>query len=617
MFAKRYVLLTKPMIILTLGTKASSSAKSGFHHPFGYPATQLFTEKVGKLELVNCEDTPFIQVACFHPGKGRFCRNPGTFSKVFDMTLWILLLTVTICIKTEQAFRNQTRKVWCQNILATVENKLLESGFYKCFDRLKAKLHSEGPRSQSILTFRGRSRLGIATRTVTDRFLFIGFALGLPMSAQRRQQVRNLWDLNISELHNHIRREHKSLWWTWACGIAEGTSFFANATVSSVMDNTRDAKGRDTSRQPSKSRDQHAPQEEFACGRTFILQTESSKPEVSWIRPFLAPLNERTPGEAVRLLTSAICECLRPLQMADAHRKSKGRISPQFLERWHGAEVYAWRNGSFAIYWNRGERRNVTFTLRPPLSDRNNSIGVRKFIFFTPHGIDIQDESGTPCRAQTGTLGSKNLATFPVCRLHHCQDNAHMGNQLIELWEKETGLSWRDTIADIASSPEDRVSIAERDFKGPSLGLIHLGWKRKVLLEPFQATPVPADASWLLWKCLLKYWPHGGILFIGDPLKWRRTDHFWGKFREFLASGEYRDHPHFTSLSAWAHDLAHPRKTAQLKRNLELICTIKSQRKIQCRDYARKRVEKKDVKIAGTELNISSPRSDISNNSDF
>ena len=167
MFAKEYVLLTKPMIILTLGTKASSSAKSGFHHPFGYSATQSFEEKVGRLELVNCEDTAFIQIACFHPGKGRFCRNPGTFSKVFDMTLWILLFTITVCIDTEKAFRNQSRKVWCENIRATVENKLQENGFYKCFERLNAKFHSESPKSQSIITFRGRPSLGIATRSVT------------------------------------------------------------------------------------------------------------------------------------------------------------------------------------------------------------------------------------------------------------------------------------------------------------------------------------------------------------------------------------------------------------------------------------------------------------------
>lgn len=79
-----------------------------------------------------------------------------------------------------------------------------------------------------------------------------------------------------------------------------------------------------------------------------------------------------------------------------------------------------------------------------------------------------------------------------------------------------------------------------------------------------------------------------------------------------LAGGRYRYHPQFNTLSAWAHDLAHSRKTAQLIRNLEIICTVHSQKKVQCRDHARKRAENKDVKIAGTELTISAPRLDIS-----
>ena len=134
-----------------------------------------------------------------------------------------------------------------------------------------------------------------------------------------------------------------------------------------------------------------------------------------------------------------------------------------------------------------------------------------------------------------GTLGSKNQATFPVCRLNDCQDNTAMGQQLIELWEQETTLSWKVTIGNIASSMNNGSPIAQGHFDGPSLGLVHLGWKKSSLLEPYDSPPLPADALWLLWMCLRNYWPEGGILFIGDPLKWPHcTDNFWNNFREYV-----------------------------------------------------------------------------------
>ncbi|CAI7670924.1 unnamed protein product [Penicillium viridicatum] len=534
-FAKIYTILTKPMIILTLGVKPSSSAASGFNHPFAYPASQKFEAKVGQLEVIDCDGVYFIQLPCFHPGKAKFCRSPETFSKIFDMTLWVLLFTIKVCLDSEKTFESQPREAWCQHIKVTVEETLEQKGFYKSFKLLKDKLRSEGPRPPSRLTVRGRADLGIAARSVTDRFLFIGFALGLPLSLQRRQQVRTLWDSNIPELYEHIPRENRNAWWAWACSLDEGTSFFADASVSTATKLTKAAQGPDVFHQPRISKKLKDSSQRYSHLSTSIRQKKA--PEV------LVPLNghllefptRMTPQEAVSLLTSSLCDNMRQSQVAEAHKLAQGRIVPQFFRSWNGSEVYAWRNGGFAIYWKNGQGHNITFTLRLPLSNFDPSPAVRKFIFFTPHGIDLQDETGAPCRTMEGTLGSKNMATFPVCRLNDCQDNMAMGQQLIELWEQETTLSWKATIGNIACSRKNGSPISQSHFDGPSLGLLHLGWKKSNLLEPYESPPLPADALWLLWVCLRKYWPEGGTLFIGDPLKWpHRADNFWNSFREYV-----------------------------------------------------------------------------------
>lgn len=151
-FAKDYVVLTKPMIILTLGARASSSAASGFNHPFGYPASQKLDDRVGKLDLVDCEGVLSIQISSFHPGKGRYCRNPATFNEVFNVTLWIFLFTINVCLKSSELFQNHTRKNWCRHIKATVDDKLHKSGTYDLLNSMKEKLRSEGPGSRSLLS---------------------------------------------------------------------------------------------------------------------------------------------------------------------------------------------------------------------------------------------------------------------------------------------------------------------------------------------------------------------------------------------------------------------------------------------------------------------------------
>ncbi|KAE8330757.1 hypothetical protein BDV39DRAFT_21717 [Aspergillus sergii] len=119
-------------------------------------------------------------------------------------------------------------------------------------------------------------------------------------------------------------------------------------------------------------------------------------------------------------------------------------------------------------------------------------------------------------------------------------------------------------------------------------------------------------------------WPLGGIVFRGIPEKWpSRKDNIWTHLQEwvlivqnnesvshclpkarFLARRKYHNHPGIAVVQAWAQDLSFTRKTPQIIKNIEFLCQILSKRKIQERDRERVKQEGRDVKIAGTELEI-------------
>lgn len=165
-FLKQYTLSVRPLIILTLAAKPSSTVASGFLHPFGYPSSCKFWSKVGQLNLAYCDTICCVQIPCFHPGQGRFSVDPKTFLEVFDMTLWVVLLTISVSLDSEKRFETETREDWCHHIKNRVEDILHGRNFYENFNFLKKRLHGERPNTATtILTLKARSRIAVATKT--------------------------------------------------------------------------------------------------------------------------------------------------------------------------------------------------------------------------------------------------------------------------------------------------------------------------------------------------------------------------------------------------------------------------------------------------------------------
>lgn len=79
---------------------------------------------------------------------------------------------------------------------------------------------------------------------------------------------------------------------------------------------------------------------------------------------------------------------------------------------------------------------------------------------------------------------------------------------------------------------------------------------------------------------------------------------WYGPESRFVHRPQYHNHPKIFQIKAWVQDVWHQQKTRQMVKNIGCLYYIARKRKVQERDRKRMSVEKKDVKIAGTELQI-------------
>ncbi|PYH70442.1 uncharacterized protein BO88DRAFT_338075 [Aspergillus vadensis CBS 113365] len=534
-FLQRYVMIVRPLIILTMSARASSTVASGFLHPFGYPSSCRFWSEVGRLRLVHYDGVHSIQLPCFHPGQGRFSIKPEIFTRVLDMTLWVLLVTISTTLDSAETFQDNSREAWCEHIKHQVERILSEQRFYETFDHLKKKLHNERPkRAKMVLDARNRSRIAVATRKDVDRFVYSGFAAGDAMSDRRRQQAYRLWTMNIPELHVHIGRDNSHDWFLWANSVETGRSFFVDAIVRAMSPSfTSDDKGN----WPSD----HKP---ICFKRSYSILSDGIQELIEAIVLYrdelisAAEIIEEVTSELSRNLV--VWQWVHIARMTELASEDRGpRFKPVYLSQLNATEIFIWKNCTFGIYWVDALGENHKFVMCAPQSSQKHNGTWRKFIFFTKDGIDVRDEAGSSCLSYSGSLGPRNLVTFPVQRLSNCQATASQSRDLIYLWQLETGLDWNMTInqmngASIKSSrPHDSQSLPNSFFVGKGRELIRANWHGDKL-QPYQQPPQPADETWLLLGCLQEHWPAGGTLFIGDPVKWpaRADDNIWVHLQE-------------------------------------------------------------------------------------
>ncbi|KAL2835317.1 hypothetical protein BJY01DRAFT_259344 [Aspergillus pseudoustus] len=601
---KRYISITKPLILLTLSEKPSSVLRNGFSCGGEAPSMSNFWSRVGQVELVQTGSLCCIQIPCFHPGQRRFSAEPNIFLKIFDMTLWVLLLAISKSLDSVELYESRDRSKWCRYVKQQVDQVLSSVGFYGELNSLKDELYKERPKSTATaLTVAKRSKIAIATRRDVDQFIFSGLAVDEAASDRRRQQTYRLWELNIPELHLHIGRERPREWFEWANSLPVGASLFVEAIAGAIWTSATTTEHGFSRRMDegvvvSVSRDAFdvttLPEEHRELFSHMVCK--------EWVRY----------TDVVETITANLTAKVPLWRFLHASRVSTEisqagilRFKALYRPKLNGAEVFVWKNHSFPIYWIAPSKQRYKFVMRAPQSSLDSSLRPRKYIFFTVDGIDLRDEDGTSCLVRKVSLSCDNRVTFPVHHLPNCQDTSELGTRLVELWEYETGLRYTNrTPATLEFLHLPANTYLPSFYSGETLPLIRSNWNGDRLAS-YRSPPNPADETWLLWMCLKEQWPKGGTLFIGIPEKWpSRQDNIWVHLREFLSRPVYHHHPGLTRVQAWAQDLHYTHKTSQIIKNIEHLCHVVHKRKVQERDQARMKAEGKDVKIAGTELGI-------------
>lgn len=265
------------------------------------------------------------------------------------MTLWVVVLAISVSLDSAKEFETKSREDWCQHIKSKVDETLHSKGFYRKFDFLKEKLQSERPSPTSTtLTLKARSKVAIATRTdvvsnrdrryyltsrltvAQGRCIISGFAVDRPFSDRRRQQVYRLWDLSIPELHIHIRRENPQDWFMWANNFEEGTSFVVGAILKAIW----------------------SPSEESESESCLVAARQRIKAHSNEFH------DKRLYMDAMEAIATEISNNLNMRQWAYGSRISDGllqagisRFTPVYQVHLNATKVFVWKNCFFTIYW--------------------------------------------------------------------------------------------------------------------------------------------------------------------------------------------------------------------------------------------------------------------------
>lgn len=243
------VTIARPFIIFTLSRRTSTVAASGFDHAYGYLTKEAFALKVGIIEVVRTNPEYGIQIPSF------------LFRTVFDMTVWILLLTLQVADTNESAStQDETREDRCGSIKDRFHRILCTTGTKKRLEKTKLALYeSELQRLGLHLQFEWDSKPQLISKfrkpfiirklckqRYCRCFLQTKNLLPLPgfFHVQRiccwsstlyaAKAISSLWSSNTLDLHNVCGRNDRAAWYTWAHELAEGTSYFSDASISAA-----------------------------------------------------------------------------------------------------------------------------------------------------------------------------------------------------------------------------------------------------------------------------------------------------------------------------------------------------------------------------------------------
>lgn len=136
--------ISDPLITVCLGGRAVAALLHKFRTLAGLPLIRRRIELCGKLEIVNYnddEEQPWtIMIPCIHPGMDMYNPHHVSTRQVLEITLWIVLLTVSIAGEEFAKASTKTRLQRLGEIMLRVHETLEKTGVSAELEKRKAEL---------------------------------------------------------------------------------------------------------------------------------------------------------------------------------------------------------------------------------------------------------------------------------------------------------------------------------------------------------------------------------------------------------------------------------------------------------------------------------------------
>jgi hypothetical protein len=595
-----YLQLTKPLIVLTFSHKVSSAALGNFQHDMGLKRAQ-YSESIGKPFLSKYDEDPSVSddenccivIPCYHPGRGRCGGDPSNIfpqlmAKVYS-TCWFLMtkaieFEVSTELTTKRAICDRLCQAWSETIgpetafgksLSHIQARLLKSWSEKVarwrnFASLMKCSKYEGDvdhKSRGFEISYRDSQLQIQTSSIRwqraeEELLVLincGRAKGEwygPSGQERRRQVALISGLSIAYLKG--TKSDKGLK-RLLSDVPEGKLYYHELT--DVTERLEDIPNLlslflDRATNPNRSG--------WEQDKAIVTKADSSLFE--WIQTSILDTKKflHTPEELSEHGRSALRQLLYTKDPALARQVRTEARQVDLVLRDPNESLDGKRVSIFAECVS---RREAVLDLRCLFVKNKNDDVVKffvpwactplhtndhRFIFFIAEGIDIRNARGE-------SLGTPphRPCTLPLSTLVVQLKKNPLGEELLALWERETGLKVDQALFSSANSTEKM--IPKDFFTGRAEALltptrISNANREKALrdLIPYQ----PGDAMWLLDRFFSDQYPEldssTGTVDLGNPENWPESPTVWVKLETWLDKRLYYHHPHRISLKAMA-----------------------------------------------------------------
>lgn len=155
---RQYLAAVKPLIVLSFERRTSGVlradfagiwSKHDFHPDVGAPAVQRYTwrgqifgagTKHKRAEIPVGEEDCYIQIPSIHPGADRYDEGSPEQRRVFDMTMWQLVLMIECALDLLASGFEGKRSELCSAVMKVFQNRWTGSGNAAAFTQAKQAL---------------------------------------------------------------------------------------------------------------------------------------------------------------------------------------------------------------------------------------------------------------------------------------------------------------------------------------------------------------------------------------------------------------------------------------------------------------------------------------------